>query len=209
MTTSPIPTGTTTTAGYIKKFFSNRWVQLVLVAIALFAGGYGTGRWAQPERVVEKTVEKEKLVDKIVYQDRVVEKVVYVKVEAKHRRTETRTETKPDGTKVETKVTDVKTDTKVDVDKDKTEEKIVYRDRVVEKIVEKEKLVQAKKIDWLVHAGVGISVPTFLGKPQQGIPGMRGSVVQLGVDRRVIGPLFLGVFGDSQGTVGLRATGAF
>lgn len=193
----------------IKNFFKNRWVQLVAVALFLFAAGYGAGRFGQPARVVEKEKVVEKLVDKIVYQDRVVEKIVYVKVEAKHRRTETRTETKPDGTKVETKVTDTKTDTKVDTEKNKTEEKVVYRDRVVEKIVEKEKVVEAKKIDWLVHAGVGLSIPTFLGKPQFGIPGLKGAVIEAGIDRRVIGPFFLGVFGDSQGTVGLRLTGAF
>lgn len=191
------------------EILKNRWVQLGLVAVFLFAAGYGTGRFGQPSRVVEKERVVEKLVDKIVYQDKVVEKVVYVKAEAKHRRTETRTETKPDGTKVEVKVTDTKTDTKTDAKLDKTEEKIVYLDRVVERVVEKEKLVESKKIDWLVHAGAGLSIPTFLGKPQVGIPGLKGAVIEAGVDRRIIGPLFLGVFGDSQGTVGLRVTGAF
>lgn len=193
----------------VKQIASNRWVQLTGVALLLFALGYGTGRFAQPARVVEKTVYQDKVVEKVIYQDKVVEKVVKVYVKSKNLHTETSTEKRPDGTVVTKTTTDVKTDTKTDTTADKAAEKVVYKDRIVEKLVVKEKLVEAKKIDWLVHAGVGISVPTLLGKAQPGVPGLKGAVIEAGVDRRVIGPLFMGVFGDSQGTVGLKLTGAF
>lgn len=194
---------------FFKKVFSNRWVQLVLVAIFLFAAGYGTGRFAQPAKVVEKEKIVEKVVDKIVYQDRVVEKIVYVQVKQVDRKTKTVVEKRPDGSSTTTTETDTKSKTDTEASAEKVKEVIVYRDRVETKVVEKEKLVEAKKIDWLVHAGVGLSVPTFLGKQQYGIPGLRGAVIEAGIDRRVVGPFYLGVFGDSQGTVGLKLTGAF
>lgn len=193
----------------LKAFFGNRWVQLIGVALLLFAMGYGTGRFATPDKVVEKVVYKDKVVEKIVYQDKVVTKYVKVKDSTKATHTETTTEKKPDGTVVTKTTTDTKVDTKTDTKVDKDEEKVVYKDRVVEKIVEKEKIVEAKKINWLIQAGAGVSIPTLLGKQQYGIPGLRGAVIQAGVSRRVIGPLFIGVTGDSQGTVGLQLTGAF
>jgi hypothetical protein len=46
-------------------------------------------------------------------------------------------------------------------------------------------------------------VPHFLGQGDVGMPGMQGAVVTAGADRRVVGPLWLGAWGTSQGAVGL------
>lgn len=187
---------------FLKKAISNRYVQLVLVAILLAGGGYAFGRYGQPAKIIEK----EKIVEKIVYQDKIVEKIVKVMVQDKNRHTETTTTKSPDGTTVTKIITDTKTDTKTDTSDNKTEEKVVYKDR----IVEKEKIVEASKPGWRVGAGIGLSIPsTFLGEPQIGVPGLRGAVVEIGVDRRVIGPLWVGLHGNTQGTVTLGLSGEF
>ena len=187
---------------FLKKAVSNRYVQLVLVAVLLAGGGYAFGRYGQPAKVVEK----EKIVEKIVYQDKIVEKIVKVMVQDKNKHTETTTHKFPDGTVVTKTTTDTKTDTKTNTDIDKTEEKVVYKDR----IVEKEKIVEAAKPGWRVGAGIGLSIPsTFLGEPQIGVPGLRGAVVEVGVDRRVFGPLWAGLHANTQGTVTLGLSGEF
>jgi len=194
----------------LKKVFGNRYVQLILVAVALGGGGYAFGRYEQPAKIV--TTEKLVTVvqEKIVYQDRVVIKEVKVKDKDTDKHTETTTTKKPDGTVVTTTKTDTHVDEHTDTKKDTTEEKTKVVEKVVEKTVEKTKLVESKKMDWIVHGGLGVSVPVLLGQgTQQGVPGLKGAVIQVGVDRRVVGPFYIGVFGDTQGVAGLRLAGAF
>lgn len=186
-----------------------KYLYTFLAAVALFCGGYAFGQFAQPAKVItkEKVVTKE--VEKVVYQDRVVEKKVYVYVEKKKEHTETVTEKRPDGTVITKEVTDTHTDSNTSENTDKTEEKVVYKDRVVyqEKIVEK--IREARKLDWRVGAGVGVSIPYYLQGTEIGVPMLRGAVIQVEVDRRIIGPVFVGLFGNSQGTVGLNISGIF
>lgn len=184
---------------------------LVVIAFLLaFAGGYGTALRMGPSKVVTKTEVKTQLKDRVVYKDRIVTKVVTVTVREKARHTETLTTKTPDGTVVTKVVTDTKTDTKTDTglsktdDKDKTEAKVAVSD------TKEKKVITGAKTGWRVGAGLGISIPViFTGDHQMGIPGLKGLVVDAGVDRHVIGPIWLGLHGNTQGTVGLSLSGEF
>lgn len=198
---------------FLRTVFGNRYVQLVLVALALGGGGYALGRYAQPAKVI--TTEKVVTVvqEKVVYQDRVVIKEVKVKDKDKEKEKHTTTTTTktPDGTVVTKTETSTKTKEKENekTNTDTQKEKVVTVEKVVEKVVEKEKLVESKKLDWIVHAGAGVSIPTLLGAEQQGVPGLRGFVIDAGVDRRVVGPFYIGVQSNTEGVVGIRLSGAF
>lgn len=194
----------------IKSFFgtgAGRWLALVLLALVLFGGGYGVGRWAQPAKIVEKTVTVEKVVEKTT------EKTEdHTQVNASHDTSDdkkihrvTVEVKKPDGTTTTTKTEDISSD-KDTHDKSVTTE-VKYVDRVVEKWQDKivtkevEKLAQPR---WDVYAGVGVDVLHYLGQPQHGVPNMQGVVVQVGGDVRVGGPIWLGVFANTESVVGLN-----
>jgi hypothetical protein len=180
---------------------------LVAIAGASCAGGAllfrnGNVRTVETERLVYK--------DKIEYRDRIVEKVVtktvYVHDLQRNVRETVVDIKKPDGT------TEHRVDT-VDLsrsqesntaDQTATKTEIKYIDRVVEKTVDKVKIVEAAKPQWRVSAGVGYDVEYGLGHGLRGVPGMKGFAVALEVDRRVIGPFWLGVEGVTTGLVGIR-----
>jgi hypothetical protein len=184
----------------------------VVIGALLAGGGFATGRWASPPTTI--VTEKIKEVEKVVVVEHLVTEVKIVRVKDKavaekvHRVVVENT--KPDGEKTKTVTEDINTDTVIH---DNTNTNTVeYRDRVVEKfvdrIIEKEKRV-LNRPDWRVAAGVGVAIPTFLGKEQVGVPGLQGAVIQLEVDRKILGPFFLGVWGNTQGTVGLNLSGVF
>lgn len=174
----------------------------VLAILLLLPIGITIGRYAWGPKVNEKVVEKE--VVRTVYQDRIVEKVVYKQVEKKKERTEITETHNPDGTKVVKTITDTDTDTNTDINKDRHEEKVVTQ--VIEKVVEKEKIIKTLP-DWRVGVGVGYAIPTALGQPEIGVPGLKGAVIQAELDRRIIGTFALGVFGNTQGVAGLTFSG--
>lgn len=176
-------------------------IMWVLAALLLLLAGYGAGRYAQPAKVVEKERVVTKVQEKIVYQDRVqeqkqVEQQVHVR---KHKVTVTTK--KPDGEQTTTTTED----TSNDASKDTQDVRVEYRDRVVEKVIQqtvtKEK-VTTRQPRWSVHAGLGVSIPHYLGQPTIGVPGLQGWVVQAGADVRVVGPFWLGAWGNTQGTLG-------
>lgn len=195
-----------------QKWYQNKWLLVVLVAILAFAGGSATGFFGKPAEIREKRVEVEK--EKLVYVEKTLSqeelnRLVDEAVKKKTHKTWVVTK-KPDGTVVKTGTETTETDsTKKEV---VVETKIVYVDKFIDRIVEKrvevEKIVKNQP-NWLVHAGVGAAVPTLLGKPELGVPGLRGAVIEAGVARKVVGPFYLGLYGNTQGTVGLNLTGAF
>lgn len=181
---------------------------LALAALLLLLAGYGAGRYAQPAKVVEKEKVVTKVQEHVVYRDQVQDnKVQEQQVHVRKHRVTTTTK-KPDGTQTTTTTEDTGEDTS----KDTREVRVEYRDRVVEKVVQqtvtKEKLT-LRQPRWSVHAGLGVSVPHYLGQPSIGVPGLQGWVVQAGADVRVIGPFWLGVWGNTQGTLGAEARFTF
>lgn len=180
-------------------------IAAAITAVALI--GYAFGRWAQPAKVVtvehttEVTVDTEstKLREELkLTQDKLTELQKHVHTEE----TETKT---PDGKVVKTRTTDSTTvkvvhDTVVKyVDRDVVHETVKYVDREVLK----EKTVEAKKPDWLVSPMIGVDLANL--KIAQGLttgPFVFGASVQ----RRVLGPIYVGPFGLSNGTVGVVGT---
>lgn len=193
----------------IKEFVvEHKWWFIGAGVVLLLLLAFGSGFWAMPQKVLYKDKIVEKTVEKLVFKDKIVEKVVYIQAKKEKKKTETTTTKKPDGTEVTHTVEHTDTDTDTTVNKDKVVEKQVFVDRIVEKIVEKEKLV-LNQPNWRVGAGVGVNIPYYLGQPEVGVPALRGAVIQLEADRRVIGPFWIGIFGNTQGTVGLTLSGVF
>lgn len=181
----------------------------VVIGLALFVAGYSTGRYAVPAKVVvtekvhEVTVEKQVVVVQTKTEIQVV-KVHDATKEQKIHRVVAET-TNKDGSTTKTTTEDINVDSVVH-DHDQTNStEVRYVDKIVEKwqdkIVEKTTTKLAQP-DWSVYAGVGISIPHFIGQGDLGVPGMQGLVVQAGVDRRILGPFWLGIFGNTQGVVG-------
>lgn len=184
-----------------------KWIILVLGGLALLGGGYAMGRYALPAQVVvtEKVHEvvKDRIIEKVVTQ---VEKVYIHDQQQSQKIHRTVVEgIDPPGCKSKTTTEDINVDTVVHDNTHDTQ--IQYVDRIVEhwqdKIVEKvtTKLTQP---DWSIYAGVGYDFSAIGGIGQHGIPGMQGAVVQAGLDRRVVGPFWLGLFGNTEGVAGLN-----
>jgi hypothetical protein len=154
-------------------------VKKVLIALLVLGVGVAIGKFATPSKVVEKEV--------IKYVDKIVEKKVYVKDTTKKNNKVTVRFVKilPDGTKtIETKtydnsVIEITQNGTIDTNKETTLDKST------------EKVVEYKKNDWMVSLGV----KTDLGfVPAYGIT----------VDRRIIGPFYLGAFAFTDQSFGLK-----
>lgn len=184
----------------------------VVLGVLLFGLGYGFGRYALPAKVVitEKVheVEKIKLVEHTKTDVQIVKIHDQEQAQKIHRTIVEGID--PPGCRAKTTTEDINVDTVVHDNTEKT--KVQYVDRTVEKwqdkIVEKEKLV-LNQAGWMVHAGVGYSIPYALGQGSYGVPGLQGFVVQVGADRRIVGPIWFGVFGNTQGTLGVNLAGSW
>lgn len=208
---SVISTVFNSAADKARGFFADNkhlWV-IVVIAIALFGGGLATGRFMLPPKTVttEKVHEVTKTDTKIVYQDRV--QIVHVK-DANTTQKIHRTIVEgidPPGCKSKTTTEDINVDSVVHDNTNTVDVK--YVDKIIEKwqdrIVEKTTTVTAAP-NWALSAGVGYDFATFGGLGQHGIPGMRGLVVQAGLDRRILGPFYMGLFFNTElvGGVNLR-----
>jgi hypothetical protein len=152
--------------------------------VVLLLGAYAAGRYATPARVVEKvrTVEVEKVVERVRME------TVYRAAQDERRnvRRETREEKRPDGTVITTKVEDDKTETKTATEGRTAAEaaKAVERERLVETV----RVVEGKRPDWLVGAQIGYS---------------NGALYGVSVDRRILGPAYIGVWANTQRAVGV------
>lgn len=195
---------------FLKKIFSNRWVRLITIGLVLLALGYALGRYAQPAKVVTKTQVVTKVQTQIVYQDRVITKVVKVKVKASDTHTETTTTKAPDGTVVTKTDTDVKVNESTDTNTNQNQTDTGTKNQTTTQVATQTKTVTNVKPGWRIGAGVGLSIPSvFQGKAELGLPGMKGSVVELSVERRIVGPLWFTLRGNTQGTATLGLGGEF
>ena len=150
------------------------------VALAILLIGYGFGRFATPSKIVER--------DRIVETERDTELTWHAYVGHTEVKTETKTawktvtEWKPGGVVVQTvQATQTATsDTRNDV----TTNDGKVKERVVEKVVERERIVEAAKPDWLLVGRAGLDFA------------VRTPVYGAEVQRRIIGPVFVGAWGQ-------------
>ena len=194
----------------------NKYLYIALAIIAFIGIGVGFGMWlgslnkpdiVERERIVEKI--KVEIQEKIVEKERIVEKKVYVQDKSVHKVTETK-ET-PDGTKI-TKVTEdtgthtgINTDTQKDSEKIKEVEVIKYVDR----IVEKEKQITYNKPNWRVGLLAGVDVGAMVGSRKLLITEPYYITLGIKAERRIAGPIYMGVFGLTSGEAGISISGSF
>jgi hypothetical protein len=181
-----------------------KWGALALAGVLLFLAGLGTGRYGLPDKVLIQEKVKEVVQEKVVIQEKVRVEKIYLKDQKQKIHREITEKKHPDGTQEKKVSEDINIDTVVR--ENQVEVKFVdrWQDRIVEKIVEKEKLVLNKKAEWRLGADVGVSIPVLLGGQEQGIVGLRGAVVGVHAERRIIGPFWMGVWGNTQGTAGVK-----
>jgi hypothetical protein len=192
----------TPTLQNVKDFVSkHRNLTIVIVVILLLIGSFLAGRYTTTPKVETKIVEKE--VIKTVEVEKQVDTTKYWdntnKDEATKENVHTNTvkETKPDGTVTEHTITDTNLDHVV------KEVEVKYVDRVVtvEKEVQVDKIVTVEKTvkpilpDWEASIKVGASINNLFN-PTLGSP----LVIGLEVDRRVLGPFKVGVWGSTNTT---------
>lgn len=196
---------------YIK---NQPWLRNALIALLLLLLGYGTGRYLAPSKVVIQdhvvTVEKEVVVTQVQTQIKVV-KVVDTSSDRKVHRTTTET-TKPDGTKVETTTEDIdaaKTSHEADdTNKSQQANSTSTTDKKIDSTHTEVKITE--RPGWHMGVDLGLNLSHMIGNdPNVGIPGLRGAVVGVHAEHRVIGPLFLGLFGNSMGAAGLSVSAEF
>lgn len=188
-------------------FIKSNWKTIccALALVAAFIGGRASVS-TQPERITEKTVEKVQFVDR--WHERVIEKQIKVRDEttnlSRHREV-TKVE-HPDGTKVFKEVEDL------NIDKIVKETETKFVDRVVDRIVfqdrevKKETIIESPQKNWLVGPMIGFRLAEL---------GFRDGGLQLPVEfgaqvqRRVLGPVFIGAYGMHKGTAGLTVSFEF
>lgn len=183
-------------------------IRCALLCLLVFGLGYGTSFYAHPAKVVEKEKIVTQVQTKVEYKDRVVTQKVYVQAEKKKTHSTTTTVKNKDGSSTTTTTTDTSTDETASNHQTTDEQKQQVVTKVETQIVEKEKLV-LREPDWRVYAGVGYQFATLGGAPQTGISGMNGVVVQVGADRRIVGPVFVGLSLNTQYTAFVNLSAAF
>jgi hypothetical protein len=166
----------------------SKWTAIGIAAAILLLG-YGFGRFTTPSKLIER--------DRIVETSRDTELTWHAYVGRTESKSETKvawkTETKwlPGGTVIQTVVANSDHTEASSTDAATTDGKL--KERIVEKVVDHEKIVENKKPDWLVGAKVGLQLDGW--KPVYG-----GEVA-----RRIIGPVFVGAWAQAGGVTTTRA----
>lgn len=179
-------------------------VALVVAGLALFVVGYGTGRYAAPDKVVvtekvrevktEKTTESvdtAKILNILQAMNTQKDvKVVRVVEKAKDGSVKVTTTTE-DKSKIEAKTEAQEKSKTVEV---RTVEKLVYRDRETTKTIER------NRPSWSLAIQPGFAFGTALGlgdQPYNLIP-IRHVVANVSIERRLIGPLSVGAWANTH-----------
>jgi hypothetical protein len=164
---------------------------LTLAALLLLLGAFAAGRYTVATKTITKTetVVQEKVVTQVQTQIQYVEKKVYVTAVKDNVVTKTDTIEHPDGTKeTQTTTTDLSQTTTKDTDQASSTAVVTEKVAETEKVDTKsEKIVDSTKPQWILRADLGAGA-RFVG---QLTPTM---VVGLGADRRILGPVFMGVW---------------
>lgn len=181
-------------------------ITVIVIALALFLGGYGAGRHLVPAKVVvtEKvrveTVEKQVVVTKVETEV----KVVYVKDTAKDTHTETTTTKQANGVVVTKVVEDIHLKTEV---KDNSATNVVSN---ITKTDDKKSVTEKDKTTTTTYDKPKWSVALLPGYDFSGhsanyllstLP-VQHLMLGVAVDHRFIGPISLGVWANTSGNGG-------
>lgn len=177
----------------------------ILGGVGLLGLGFATGRYAAPDKVVVSEKIKVVETEKVVTVEKVRVERVVVSDEKKKVHTEEYQVKHPDGTEEKKTTTDENVDTVVH------EQDTKYVDRWNERIVEKEvyrdreKTVYRDRPQWSLGVGAGFSIPEATGsKAGYRLLDPLGPVIlQADVNRRILGPISAGVWGNTSGVVGV------
>jgi hypothetical protein len=175
----------------IKKYFI-----YALIVIVLLAVGYAFGRFTTPNKVVTQTVTKIQTQTVVQFKDRIVTKVVYVKAKqtalAKDIVTTTTKKKNGEVTTVTHEHEQYDTSTQIAKNTDITKTDVNKVNTTTDTQTISTKVIENSKPDWQLHVLGGIDLthsfnPIFGGE----------------VDRRILGPIFVGAWGLSNGSAGL------
>lgn len=170
--------------------FVRRTWPIGAIALALLLG-YAVGRKNAPERIVERVEYRDREVVK-----EVEKKETSVKTDTKvAEKKKTTRITKSDGTKIEVEEVDTSVGTTQSIVQYVDRVRVEYRDREVTK----EKTVETKRPDWRVGPTVEVDPLNLKGGP----------VIGGRIERRIFGPVSLGVQANSRAHVGVGLTVEF
>lgn len=190
------------------------WIIAGIVGLVLFGSGFFVGRRNAP--VVTKIVETEKRVVVEKETSTVQQKVdiaelvkAVQEVVKKNNVVTTRVVVRaPDGTVTEKEVVSDKSETdsksKSDASKNTKSETEVKLWKETTRVEEKYTLLEKKlELKWAIDLQVGYSIPSLFGSgPGFNLVPYSGVVGAIGVYRHVLGPAWLGVWGQTTGVVG-------
>lgn len=171
--------------------------ELAIAGVVLLAIGFVLGRYsASGPRIDERS--------KVVEETRQIatERVGEVGSEATAIARTVIVETRPDGTRIETQRDEA---IRVEV----REVEVVRTVQVeVERVVERERVVAAAQPNWRVAVDLGLAdAPHRLDVP--GVPRYLPAVANLAAERRIAGPVWVGVWASSTPAVGIRVAVEF
>lgn len=148
-----------------------------LVSVVALAGAFVVGRYSKPVEVRTEVVERTVTVERRT----VVEK--RVEVAKRDRRSKTTTTTKPDGSSTTVTESHEREDTRTETARDTTAETATETERHAKEET------RVSEPDWRVGGMVGLS----------GV----GTVYGGSIERRILGPVWLGAWGLSSGAFGV------
>lgn len=169
---------------------SRQWVAGGIALVVLLVLSFSAGRFTAPVKTDVREVEK------VVWKDRVVEKVVTRKAKAEERIVYVDRIVSPTGEVREKRTTHTLADTRELVDAAKTSES-------TGKTEVSSSSTTTLRPDWRVGVLAGASLREPL------VPIAGPLVLGASVERRIIGPFTLGVWGLTSGAAGVSASGEF
>lgn len=165
------------------EFLKANWKTVTCVAAVLLA--FAGGRYSNPAKVTE--------VERVVYKDRIVEKIVEKRVEVEAK-TKVVYRTKVITQEGETRIVEVE---KEDTHKDTNVAIDTNKDTTKEGTAEKTKVTEYAKPQWKIGALVGYDF-----SPVPGLDIAHGLTLGVTVERRLIGPVWIGAWALHTGAVG-------
>lgn len=182
----------------------NLWQKYAIFAlgmVVIMAGVFFAGRYTAPPKIqeVERTVYVDRVVvkevEKIVEKKVEVEKIVYRNIYKNETTKEKSTTTKPDGTVevVERETANRDTINEGSVESSKENVKVVEVEKVVEKLVYKDReVVKYASPEWDIDLRVGTSTKNFAVSPVA--PYVQPIILGVDVERKILGPVNAGLW---------------